>query len=333
MFILNKSSKIFLIISFLLLSACSNSDTNTNNSSAPEITYKVINNGLYKAYNYMVVSANPVSSRVGKQIIDAGGNAIDAYIAMQLVLTLVEPQSSGLGGGGFVVYYPKGADKVVTYDGREIAPKKANVDLFKDKEGNIMSWPQAVVGGKSVGVPSMANLLVTLHEKYGRLNWELLVQPAIDLARDGFKISSRMHNSINSFKSTLMNDKIASEYFLDKEGNAKLEGTLLKNPDLEKTLISLRDNKSYDFYKGYIAKDIVKKVKNAKYNKGIMELSDLENFSVKEREAVCFKYKVEYNICGMDSPSSGTITVAMILNILSNFDLSEYNYILSLNKI
>ena len=224
------------------------------------------------AKSYMVVAANPLAAKAGTDILAAGGSAADAAIAVQLVLNIVEPQSSGIGGGAFALYWDAKAGKVASYDGRETAPAAAAENRFLTENGKPMGRQQAIVGGKSVGVPGVVRLLELLHQKHGKLPWAKLFAPAITLADDGFAVSPRLHELLagdSSFRSM----DAARSYYYEPNGEAKAVGMILKNPALAKVLRDVAAHGADAFYTGPIAEDIVRAVDTATKNAADMTLA------------------------------------------------------------
>lgn len=271
-----------------------------------------------QAQQQMVVAANPLASQAGLAVLRQGGNAIDAAIAVQGVLNLVEPQSSGIGGGGFLAYYDAAQKRVITYDGRETAPAAAKTDRFLDAAGKPLTFYDAVVGGKSVGTPGLLKMLELAHREQGKLPWQELWQPAIALANQGFPISSRLHSLLAKDK-FLKQNPAAQNYFYQADGEPKPVGTNLKNPDLAQVLQSIANQGIASFYQGSLAAELVETVKVAG---GDLTLEDLGSYQAKLRPPVCGNYR-NYQVCGMGAPSSGGLTMLQMLGILSNFDLKE----------
>ncbi|MBZ6077264.1 gamma-glutamyltransferase [Microvirga puerhi] len=266
----------------------------------------------------MVAAANPLAAQAGREILAAGGSAVDAAIAVQLVLNLVEPQSSGIGGGAFMVFWD--GKSVTTLDGRETAPAAAKPERFLGPDGKPMKFYDAVVGGRSVGVPGTVRLLETAHTRWGKLPWKQVMEPAIRLAEDGFAISPRL-NGLLSQETYLQNNAVARAYFYEADGKPKAVGTILKNPALAKTLRTIADKGADAFYTGEIAEDIVATVTSHPTNPGDMTLDDLKAYKVVEREPICGTYRT-YKVCGMAPPSSGGIAVQQILGILETKDMA-----------
>ncbi len=275
------------------------------------------------AKQYMVVAANHYASQAGLTMLEKGGSAVDAAIAAQLVLSLVEPQSSGLGGGTFMLHWHKKTQKLTTYDGRETAPKAATSALFLAENGKPLKWSDAVVGGKAVGVPGLLAALNKAHEQFGTLPWQVLFQPAIELAENGFIVSPRLEKLLSmNFNPGIHLLPEIKEYF-SPLGIGIKAGDTLKNPKLAKALRSISTEGVDVFYNGWIAKKIVKKVQNSAISPGLLSLDDMKNYRAIERASVCGPYH-QYKVCGMAPPSSGGISVIQILAQLQIFELSQY---------
>ena len=263
------------------------------------------------ASKHMAASANPLATEAGREILRAGGSAVDAAIAIQMVLTLVEPQSSGIGGGAFLLHWD--GRKVIAYDGRETAPMAADEKLFLLPDGKAMPFYDAVVGGRSVGTPGAVRMLEVAHKQYGKLPWARLLEPAIRLADAGFPMSARLNMQLAAEK-YLKNDPAAAAYFYAAEGTPKPVGTMMRNPALAATLRALAANPNA-LYAGEIPADIVKAV-GAHANAGRLAVADFAAYQVKQREPICTDYK-QWRVCGFPPPSSGGIAVAQMLAILS----------------
>ncbi|OCQ24041.1 gamma-glutamyltransferase [Pseudoalteromonas luteoviolacea] len=275
------------------------------------------------AEKYMVVAANPHASKAGQLMLQQGGNAIDAAIAAQLVLTLVEPQSSGIGGGAFILHYDKKNDYLTTFDGRETAPKKATHKLFLDKDGKPVRWLEAVVGGRSVGVPGIIHAMKQAHDKYGKLKWKKLFKPAIELSEKGFAVSPRLHMLLKKeFNPGLTKLSPAKEYFYPN-GKPLAIGTIVKNQDLANVYKEIAEYGPKAFYEGKYAADMVRAVQKSEIAPGLLSLDDLANYQSKERAPVCTSYH-EYKVCSMAPPSSGGLTVLQILKLLEGKKLAQY---------
>ena len=270
---------------------------------------------------WMISTANP---HAGAELLRAGGNAIDAMVAVQTTLGLVEPQSSGLGGGGLLLYWDNAAKKLTTYDGRETAPLAIDPTLFLDDDGKPLQFFDAVVSGLSVGVPGMPKLLHEAHKKHGILPWGDLFDAPIRLAAEGFEISPRMAGLVDGRIESLSVFERTRLYFLDGEGRAKPAGTLLKNPDYAETVSLFRDEGADAFYAGRIGEKIVETVQGLEARPGTLSKTDLEVYRVKERPPVCTPYR-GLDVCGMGPPTSGGIAVGQMLGILQNFDMATFD--------
>ncbi|MDP3320929.1 MAG: gamma-glutamyltransferase [Bosea sp. (in: a-proteobacteria)] len=288
---------------------------------APEAATGRIAKATATAQRFMVAAANPLAAAAGRDILRAGGSAVDAAIAVQLVLNLVEPQSSGLGGGAFLVHWDETAKRVITLDGRETAPAAAKPDRFIGPDGKPMRFVEAVVGGRSVGVPGTPKLLEEAHRRWGKLLWAQVLAPAIRLAEDGFAISPRL-NALLSGERNLGKDARAAAYFYEQDGRAKAVGTILRNPAFAATLRALAERGAGAFYEGEIARDIVATVTGHATNPGDLTMADLADYRVEEREPVCGAYRV-WRLCGMGPPSSGAVAVQQMLGILETRDLAR----------
>lgn len=291
----------------------------------PQIATTNITKQLVKAKDFMVVTANPYATQAGVDVLLKGGTSMDAAIAIQLTLGLVEPQSSGLGGGALLVYWDNKAKKMVALDGRETAPEKATADMFLDKDGKPLEFMTAVVGGKSVGTPGTVKLLEYIHKNYGKLPWADLFQAPIELAEQGFKVTEHMSEQIASSAESLQKFPTTKAYFFDEKGEPLKAGSVRTNPDYANTLKTIAKDGAKAFYEGAIAQDIVKTVNEAPANPGSLSMADLAKYAVKEREVVCVDYR-EHDVCGMGPPTSGGITVGQILGILNHFDLTKTGY-------
>ncbi|KWE91132.1 gamma-glutamyltransferase [Burkholderia territorii] len=266
----------------------------------------------WTSQHFMIAAANPLATQAGYDMLKAGGTAIDAAIATQMVLALVEPQSSGLGGGAFMLY--SDGKTTQAYDGRETAPAAATERLFYGPTGQPMGFYEGVVGGRSVGTPGVLRMLEAAHRAHGKLPWRRLFQPAIRLAEHGFTISPRLAMLIANDK-YLMNDAAARAYFYNKDGTPKAAGTVLKNPALAIVLRQVAERGANAFYTGAIARDIVAKVRKHPTNPGLLSLQDLARYKAKVRAPLCTDYRRSV-VCGMPPPSSGGLAIAQMLGIL-----------------
>jgi gamma-glutamyltranspeptidase/glutathione hydrolase len=273
-----------------------------------------------EAERWMVSAANPLAVQAGAQVLRRGGSAADAMVAVQTVLGLVEPQSSGLGGGAFLVWYDAETGRLTTLDGRETAPLAATPTLFQNAGGEPMGFFDAVVGGRSVGTPGTPALMEEAHRRWGLARWPSLFEAGIQLAEGGFEVSPRLAGLVERDADRLSRHPVTAAYFLP--GGTPLQaGAQLVNPEYAETLRSLAAEGADAFYSGPIAADIVTTVQGVTDNPGKLSLIDLSLFQVKEREAVCSRYR-ELQVCGMGPPSSGALTVGQILGMLENFDLA-----------
>jgi len=273
-----------------------------------------------EAQNWMIAAANPYAVEAGAAILRQGGTAADAMVAVQTVLGLVEPQSSGLGGGAFLVWYDAQTGAITTLDARETAPMDATPRLFQDEAGEPLKFFDAVVGGRSVGTPGTPALLEAAHRKWGRSNWGALFEAGITLAEDGFEVSPRMAGSIARDADRLGRFSATAEYFLPG-GTALQAGDTLTNRAYADVLRVLASEGAEGFYTGPIAADIVRTVQEAEGNPGVLSALDLALYKVKERPASCASYR-EFEVCGMGPPSSGALTVGQILGMLGGYDLA-----------
>lgn len=281
----------------------------------------------------MVVTANPLATAAGAKILKNGGTAADAMIAVQTMLSLVEPQSSGLGGGAFIVYYDAQTGTTTTIDARETAPEAVDETLFLNEEGNSIGFSDAWQSGLSVGVPGVPRMMEYMHTQYGRLPWQRLFVPAITQAQKGFSLTQRTSDQVSGLLARnpscedrlFFRDPTAFNYFVDSETcEAKPAGTLIKNKDYAETLKLLARDGADTFYTGSIAQDIVSAVQNDPNIPGSMSLDDLADYQVIERPPVCITYRSN-NVCGMGPPSSGGLAVGQIMGVLENFDLAGKN--------
>ena len=267
---------------------------------------------------FAVAGANPLATDTGLQVLHAGGSAIDAVVAMQMVLTLVEPQSTSIGGGAFMLHST--GSKVEAFDGRETAPAGVDEKLFIGADGKPMAFYDGVVGGRAVGVPGTVKMLEAAHKQYGKLPWAQLFAPAITLAESGFKVSPRLATLLKN-DAHLKKDPAAAAFYYRPGGSALQVGDLLKNPALADVLRQIAANGSSGLHEGSVAKAIVQKVQSHPTNPGKLSMSDLAGYQVKIREPICSDYAAAhtaYRLCGMPPPSSAAIAVGQILGILAN---------------
>jgi gamma-glutamyltranspeptidase/glutathione hydrolase len=268
---------------------------------------------------WMVAAANPHAVQAGAKILEAGGTAADALVAVQTVLGLVEPQSSGIGGGAFLVWYDAKTKQLTTIDGRETAPLAATPRLFQDEDGEPMGFFDAVIGGRSVGTPGTPALLEMAHDKWGNTDWADLFEAAITLSQDGFDVSARLAGLISRDAERLASHPVTAAYFLP-DGVPLVEGARLTNREYADTLRLMSAEGAGAIYHGALAKKIVQTVQSAE-NPGVLGELDLAIYQAKERPAVCASYRA-HEVCGMGPPSSGALTVGQILGLLDGYDLS-----------
>lgn len=271
------------------------------------------------ASDWMVVAANPHAVKAGADVLAAGGTAADALVAVQVVLGLVEPQSSGLGGGAFLVYYDAASGVVTTLDGRETAPLAATPQLFQDETGEPLKFWDAVVGGRSVGTPGTPALLAEVHQRWGNQKWASLLAPAQEMAEKGFVVSPRLAMLVEGDRERLASSGVTASYFMP-DGEVLQAGNTLVNPAYAATLEVFAREGAAAFYGGSIGRDIVATVQGAA-NPGVLSEVDMAIYQVKERAAVCAPYR-GHEVCGMGPPSSGAVAVGQILGALEGYDLS-----------
>ena len=269
------------------------------------------------ARHHMIAAANPYASQAGLDMLRAGGSAVDAAIAAQLVLTLVEPESSGIGGGTFMILWDPAKKHVTSFDGRETAPASATPGMFLDAQGQPRGHMDVIPGGLSVGVPGAIAMLELAHRKYGRLPWAKLFEPAIRLAQNGFPVGRKLAATLRAFPQMARMPDIKA-YFYKPDGTPLAQGEILKNPELAATLKAIAQGGAKAFYTGAIAAAIVDKVNHAPVNPGGMKLADLAGYEAKERAPVCGVYRA-YRLCSMAPPSSGGVSVLQILGMLARF--------------
>ena len=271
---------------------------------------------------FAVAAANPVATHAGFDVLKAGGSAVDAAIAVQMVLGLVEPQSSGIGGGAFLLHSTagEGTQKVQAFDGRETAPAASTEDMLLNADGKPLAFHAAVVGGRSVGTPGVLRMLAQAHAQHGKLPWAKLFEPAIALATQGFAISPRLHAQLKA-DAYLRLDPTARAYFYQANGEPHAVGHVLRNPELAAVLQRIATEGVQAFYTGDVAEAVVRKVQQHPSNPGRLALSDLANYQAKERSPLCFDHAAAsrvYRVCGFPPPSSGAIAVGQILGMLQH---------------
>ena len=274
----------------------------------------------------IVVTSNPYASKAAAEILRNGGSAVDAAITAQFVLTLTQPQSTGIGGGAFMLYWDKNSGKLYALDGREKAPASASPQLFLNKDGQPRKfYPDAVVGGISVGVPGMMRFLEQAHKKFGKLKWSVLLEYPIRLAEEGFELSSALYRTL-SFLPDLKKIEPASSYFYKDNRNGELTplpiGTILTNAEYAKTLKRIAKFGPEEFYSGQTANLIINAVNNSPFSPGLITLEDLANYTAVWRDPICGLYR-KYKVCSMPPPTSGGITMLMMLKMLERFDIES----------
>ncbi len=341
MFFKGHSEKIFfaLIVAFILtggLSACAKKSAQTEpaaepkaptlseQKAAPEAAVAiapVAKREPVQADKWMIAAANPLAAEAGREMLRKGGSAVDAAIAAQMVLNLVEPQSSGIGGGGFLVHLRAESGEIATYDGREKAPAKAHPSMFLDQSGSPRKFFDAVVGGLSVGVPGLLRMLEMAHKEHGKLEWSELFQPAIEQAEKGFQVSPRLNGLIAQDKYLKVFPTTRS-YFHDDTGEPLAVGKVRTNQALADVLREIAENGTDAFYTGPLAKRIVDAVNNVPQNPGALSLADMAAYKAVKRDPVCLFYR-QWLVCGMGPPSSGGLTTLQILGIMQSYDLGR----------
>jgi gamma-glutamyltranspeptidase/glutathione hydrolase len=288
--------------------------------SEPEIHTGTVSKQTVHSQRYMIAAANPHAAIAGTDILRRGGSAVDAAIAAALVLGLVEPQSSGPGGGGFLLHWSAATKNIDSYDGRETAPSAAKPDHFLEADGRPVSRDAAHFGGRTVGVPGQIRLFAAAHANHGKLPWKDLFRPAIELAETGFAVSPRLHKQVRHRRRNLK-DPTARAYFLDSNGDALPIGHRLVNEALAATLRIVADQGPDAFYTGAIARDIANAVSNATQYPSPMTEADIAAYRTEARRPVCTVYRA-HRVCGMGPSSTGGLTVAMTLGMLAHFDMA-----------
>jgi gamma-glutamyltranspeptidase/glutathione hydrolase len=284
----------------------------------PEAATARVEGSLQRARNFMISTSSRPASEAGQAMLRAGGSAVDAAIAAQLVLGLVEPQSSGLGGGAFLLHWDQTSGRLISYDGRETAPAAAQPDRFL-KDGKPISFETAVRSGLSIGTPGLVKLLKSAHDKHGKLPWSQLFEPAIRLAEDGFTVTQRLHlllrlTGIEAFDAT------ARAFFFDASGAPLAAGSKVRNPAYASSLRAISQQGPDAFYSGALADTILRAAAGAPHYASDLTAADLAAYRIEEREPVCVRYRI-YRVCGMGPPSSGGIAIAQILQLIEPFDL------------
>jgi gamma-glutamyltranspeptidase/glutathione hydrolase len=287
----------------------------------PEDSTGRSDNRLVTANRHMVAAAHPDAVAAGLKMLRRGGSAADAAIAVQLVLNLVEPQSSGIGGGAFMLFYDAEKNRTVAFDGRETAPVAATPDMFLTADGTPMKFGAALVGGRSVGTPGTVALLARVFQEHGKLTWPELFAPAIRLAQHGFIVGPRLAKMLASKRGQRLRTYTAAREYFFPGGEPLKAGTRKTNPQFAETLIAIAERGPRAFYSGAIAEDIVAAVRDTPGNPGRLALADLASYDIVRRNPVCHGYR-SYRVCGMGPPSSGALTMGLTLGMLTAFDLT-----------
>ena len=304
-----------------LLGGCASPDGGPGRDAsltAPEAASGYVDKPGWYARRFMVSAANPLAVDAGYDILRQGGSAVDAAIAVQMMLGLVEPQSSGLGGGSLMLHFD--GKQLRALDGRETAPAAADERLFQDADGNPVPYFDGLIGGRSVGVPGMLRMLERAHQQHGKLSWEALFAPAIRMAEQGFEVSPRLAKLLRE-DPYLRQDPAAAAYFYDQYGQPWPVGHRLRNPALAAVMRRVAKEGADAFYKGEIARDMASKVRLHPRNPGRLSTEDIAGYQVREREPLCANYRI-WRVCGMPPPSSGGLAVAQILGILESTNIA-----------
>ncbi len=292
---------------------------------APEIATGFASRSAVTTRSFMVVAANPLATKAGCDTLKAGGNAVDAAVAVQMVLNIVEPQSSGIGGGAFMLHFNAVTRAVTAYGGRETAPAAATENYLRwiSDAQRTTPLPNARSSGRSIGTPGVVHMLGEAHRENGRMAWKDLFNPAIQIADEGFRISPRMNASVAASATSLARDPESKAYFLNSDNTAKATGSLLKSPELAATYRALAEGGAAAFYSGAIAQDVVSEIADTTggITPGLTTLADLAAYRSKKRDAICTSYRA-YQVCGMPPPSSGGLAVAQTLGVLEAFDMA-----------
>jgi gamma-glutamyltranspeptidase/glutathione hydrolase len=306
-----------LIAPLALLSACGTPPTPAPPSvQQPEGASGLTAKPGWAFQRQAVAAANPLATEAGARILRAGGSAVDAAIAVQAVLTLVEPQSSGIGGGAFLLHHD--GRRIQAFDGRETAPAEADERLFLDAQGQPLPFMNAVASGRSVGVPGAVAMLAQAHRQHGKLPWARLFDPAITLAEQGFAVSPRLHTLLLA-ETALKSDPVAAAYFYRPDGQPHPVGHVLRNPELAQVLRNIATQGPAALHEGPVARAIVDKVRQHPVSPGRLGMDDLQRYQPREREALCHDHTIQQRalrLCGFPPPSSGAIAVGQILGLL-----------------
>ena len=314
-----RATPLVSLLALLAAAACARGDGEPAVPEDAEVGVAAIEEGLPEAPTgeaatgpWAVAAAHPLATDAGARVLAEGGSAVDAAVAVQAVLGLVEPQSSGLGGGAFMLFYDASTGTVTAFDGRETAPASANGRMFLKDDGTPMGFYDAVTSGRSVGVPGAVAMLALAHERHGRLEWGELFADAEGLAADGFTVTPRLAGLLSRLP-RLKEQEAAAALFFGADGNPLSEGDRLVNPAYAETVRTLRDQGPASFYTGGIAEEIVRTV-NARAGEGTMTMADLAAYQPVIREPVCAEVAA-LEVCSMGPPSSGGVTLLQILGL------------------
>ena len=321
-----------LLLAFLLIQFL-NSAFAVEEDLAPEAATGIQQQQSIQRSDSLVVTAHPLATQAGLHILEKGGTAADAAVAIQAMLTLVEPQSSGIGGGAFMLYWDQGQGKLHAYDGRETAPSTADHELFF-QNGEAMSWVDAMIGGRSVGTPGVLKMLHMAQTRHGKSAWADLFTESIAQAESGFYVSPRLHKLIKQGMNPGLNRYTeAREYFFNPDGSPIEIGQLRKNPELANSLRLIAEQGLAPFYTGELANKIIQRVQSIPDNPGQLSLNDLAVYQAKEREPICLPY-LRFNVCGFPPPTSGGVTVLQIIKLMEQVssatlptDSVEFNHL------
>lgn len=307
------------LMSVLLLIGCGLGSTllQAREQPEPEATTGLQQIANAQSYSQVVVAAHPLAADAGYRVLQQGGSAIDAAIAVQAMLTLVEPQSSGIGGGAFLLYWDQHQQQLHAYDGREMAPASANAELFLNPDGSPQRWIDAVVGGRSVGAPGVLRMLELAHKAHGKRPWDTLFSSSIERAEQGFEVGPRLHGLIaQAVNPGLGHYPQAKAYFFTPDGEPLPVGSQRTNPALAASLRQIASGGADAFYTGALAEQLVTAVQNTEAEKrGLLSLTDLQQYRAVERTPLCRPY-LAYRICGFPPPTSGGVTLLQILGLL-----------------
>ena len=318
--------KIFCLIFILLTSNCSNSQyfyknlaSNDEWSGDGDVGFSEYKSVIGE--KYMISTSEKLASEAGAEILKNGGSAIDSAITAQMVLNVVEPHSSGIGGGLFLLYHDKKSKRNIYFNGRETAPINSFPEMFLDNDGNPQKFLDVVGTGLAVGTPGALHALKNAHQKYGKIKWQKLFGPAIKIAREGYPLNEKMYVNLKSIKHLSTSDGM--KIYFDHNGDPKKVGTIIRNYQLANTLETIANKGIKPFYEGQIAENIEFAVKSDKKNSGYLTVKDLKNYRSSTGNLLCGTYRKKYKICSMPMPSSGGVTILQTLAMLENFDLKS----------